>query len=302
MSLTAPTYVGEAHGKVIVTGEHAVVYSHPAVVSGISLSVKITTTVGKAEAPAEFREFYDFALSIFEQSCGVTLPPLSIKVTGSLPLGVGLGGSAAVAAALFRSLDQLQNLNLTDDQILSLVMQTEQFAHGRASGIDPVAVVKGGLLRFQKKGANVKYESLPTAAIQDQSFFLIQSGVPQETTKQMVELVADKLAAQPRLEQVLIDIGQLSFELSQALAAGEFEPEFLNANQRLLVELGVVGEVAQGMVADLVKVGAVAKVTGGGGVIAGSGMILAYHPQITSFEKWLSEQNWDYYPVQLGAG
>jgi mevalonate kinase len=211
-----------------------------------------------------------------------------------------MGSSAAVAHAVFKALGKFFDTALTEKELMDLVQQTETFAHGSPSGVDTVAIIKGGVLKFQRQAGQLTYDSLTAPSFTDRQFLLIQSGKPEETTREMVGLVADNVKSKPLLNQVLSQIGELTQKMVDHLPSALIEPHLLTENQRLLEKLGVVGEKAVSIVGEIEKSGGSAKITGAGGVKAGSGMILAYHDDISVLEQFAADQGYESYKVQLG--
>ena len=77
--------------------------------------------------------------------------------------------------------------------------------------------------------------------------------------------------------------------------------KLIKENERLLEKIGAVGEKAQNMIRKIEASGGMAKVCGGGGVKAGSGMLLAVHPDKNRLMQLIKENKWPYLQVKLGA-
>lgn len=299
-----PLATAVAYGKTILSGEHSVVYGHPAIVSQISLKMHVllfedSFTASDLEYP--YVKLFNEDLSIFKEKYPeVTdkLPVhLTLSVTGDLPLGFGLGGSAAVASASFQALAQLANKSLSPEELLELVQLSENFAHGKSSGVDATAVVHGGLLEFRKKDQQLWHQPIITSALEKRPFFLLSSGKPVESTKEMVMMVKDRMATDPTTKKILKQIGEVTTEFISELKQNTFEPILLQKNERLLEELGVVSPAAQSLISQIEAVGGFAKITGAGGLKEGSGMILAYHSDPFLLEEFSTQHN--LYPYQI---
>jgi mevalonate kinase len=184
VSATAP-------GKIILSGEHAAVYGHPAVVFAVNL--KSTATVSLAikkvaksndEIPAVFIEKI---LSIFEDTFHVSTQNIALSLQTELPIQSGMGSSASLAAAAFKALALWFETTLSKEQLFTMVQETEKIFHGTPSGIDASAIVFGGLMSFQKLEGTYKREQIEIKNGIFPTFFLINSGKPVETTKEMVD-------------------------------------------------------------------------------------------------------------------
>jgi hydroxymethylglutaryl-CoA reductase len=75
---------------------------------------------------------------------------MRIEVFPNVPRAMGLGGSAAMAVAVIRALDQHFQLGLSDDEINALAFRCEEVAHGSASGIDNTVATYGKLLLYKR--------------------------------------------------------------------------------------------------------------------------------------------------------
>lgn len=160
---------GAAPGKVILFGEHAVVYDRPAVAATIRRGLGATAepdssgpvlripTWGReglvVRLHANGREFdamaRAFALAL-EATGNAPDAPLSVTVEGELPLGVGLGSSAAFAVALLRALADFAGEKLSPEALLQGAADLEGVFHGTPSGLDHTVIARGGCLRFRR--------------------------------------------------------------------------------------------------------------------------------------------------------
>ena len=164
-----------APGKIILTGEHAVVYGQPAIVAAIDRRIRIS--VKRAKTKQKYAGFVKYILDKFGVSNQVRL-----TIKSDLPIGSGLGSSAALATVLVWALQPKASLIEKD----KLVKAIEDHQHGKSSGVDQTIVREGGFLRFQK-GEFKQIELTIQEAI------LIDSGKPKESTGEMVKLVAKKI-------------------------------------------------------------------------------------------------------------
>jgi hydroxymethylglutaryl-CoA reductase len=179
---TQPTRIllgsGSASGKVILLGEHAVVYGAHAIATPVPMAVN--AQVFRAEqgirlhipawqidqhfhADAPPAEGAGRILHLLLSRLSLDQVPLHFDVQPAVPKAMGLGGSAALAVALIRALDQGFALNLEDAAINSLALEAEQLAHGRASGIDNTVATYGRSLLFQR-GHDGEMQFSPLAA------------------------------------------------------------------------------------------------------------------------------------------
>jgi hydroxymethylglutaryl-CoA reductase len=156
--------MGVGYGKVILLGEHAVVYGRHAIAAPIPLSIKalvedceegIHLLIPRwgveyrlASNPNERRSFERPAGVVLDQ-LGLSQRAMRIEVFPDVPRSMGLGGSAAMAVAIVRALDKHFNLGLSDDQVNRLAFESEKVAHGNPSGLDNTLACYGKALVFR---------------------------------------------------------------------------------------------------------------------------------------------------------
>ncbi len=281
-----------APGKVILTGEHSVVAGQTAILASLNLGVKATIRVGVLNHHQQQDLYLQHLIALFAKAIDQKVPSFGLKVESSLQEKSGLGSSAAFAAAVLKELAHFCNHPLNLDQLYKLVLEAENFIHGKSSGADPSIVVYEGLIAF-RRGI---FTRISTAALNKRVFFLIDSGAAKESTGEMVA----KVASQVRNQKILHQIGDLSQKMLIDLENGHFDPGLLNENQLFLEELGVVGNVARQIIRKLQQLGAFCKITGAGGVATGSGYILAFHEDAPTFEKELQNWGWPFLRTKLG--
>jgi len=291
----------QSKGKVIISGEHSVVYGMPALVGSIKLFREVVLREPikrKIAQPA----FVDNLFKIFEKKFGHVANDLEVVDLGKLPIGSGLGSSAAYAHAVFLSLLKHFKLSATKEELYEMVQESERFAHGNPSGVDATAVVYGGLLEFLRKEDQIIINKLgdENNVLKKTNFYLIDSGRPVESTKEMVEAVSDRVKSDRVAAKVLEQIGELTTKLITQVRQNKFEVNLLQDNEKLLELLGVVGAKAKKMIEKLEEVGAVAKITGAGGVKGGSGMLLVYSKDQEKLANLIKEKKWKSYQVTIG--
>ncbi len=271
-------------GKVILAGEHAVVYGKMALATSISLGVSVTVV---ENGGSEKNPIINKAIEVAGGDENILL-----KIESELPIGSGLGSSAAVAAATIKAMREYLGKPINEEELFKLTFECEKIAHGNASGLDPAAVVYGGLIAYTK---GQPFERLWIK--QPIKLLLANTGKPIESTKEMVELVAAK-----QTNIVVIDkIAELVKQIREALLNGLEIADLINQNGLLLEELGVVGARAIGLSAQLRQMGASVKIAGAGGVKTGSGMMIVMHPDTTQIKKLLDNKQISYFETEIGG-
>ncbi len=152
------------HGKIILFGEHAVVYGSRAIAAPVPLAVRASVTDTEDgiwvvmprwgveqrlhEDPRKRSSIEETAALILEH-LGLIDKHMRIEVFSEIPRAMGLGGSAAVAVAIIRALNIHFKLGLSDDEVNALAFQAETVAHGTPSGIDNTVATFGRPLLFR---------------------------------------------------------------------------------------------------------------------------------------------------------
>lgn len=269
--------VGRAHSKLILIGEHSVVYGQPAIAFPFKqIEVKVTVkSIGGNTIHIESPFYQGPIEQIPEKMEGIgdcviqTLKVLEqrslglkIQIASSIPIGRGLGSSAAIAIALVRGLFAFFNQKLQHSQLIALVERAEKFAHGTPSGIDMMAASSANPIWFQKQQ---EVESVKIGA----PFHLVvaDSGRVGDTYS-AVKSIRDKYEMKPeKIEESITLLGKWTEEVRLGLAVGDYQKvgEKLNLAHHHLALLGVSDEGLDYLVDTARAAGAIgAKLTGGG--------------------------------------
>lgn len=264
-----------AAGKVILLGEHAVVYGVPGIAAGIERGARAsaarqaagkpsTLTLGGHTYTANDASDLGRAFGALLDSAPRIDAPLDVTAEADLPPGGGLGCSAALAVAIARaSVQAATGETAPDAAIIERALAWERVFHGNPSGIDTAAAALGSCLRFERTTG-----ATPICSPSDLWLTVGYSG-SSASTKQMVEGIAKLKEKRPEtierfLEAVrsLVDNAILAIQAGDALALGRF----LDMNQMLLAGVMLSTEPIETMCAIARREGALgAKLTGSGG-------------------------------------
>lgn len=259
-----------AAGKIILLGEHGVVYGRHALAVPIPDAVSVSIVEARElshDLPADF-------VACLLQELGLEDAAVRINVNSSLPIGKGLGSSAAIAVAIARALNQHYGLALDDERTNAIAFESEKLAHGTPSGVDNTLSTYARPMLFRRDD-DLHVDSLD---IDELPPLLVAWGDETRKTNEMVALVREGREASPAQFDALFDqmdsLSQQGADLLRARAWAELGAA-MNVCHGLLNAIGVSTPHLERMVALARRSGAVgAKLTGAGG----GGSIVALCP------------------------
>ncbi len=273
-------------GKVILLGEHGVVYGYPAVAGPLSWGVTAhgrPASAAKLELPASLRgpgrRLLREAFRAAAEAAGS--PGVSVKLESDLPTSMGLGSSAAVSVACARLLLQARGAPKapTDTEVTRVAWAMEKVFHGTPSGIDHTCSARASLIHFRRKPEATR-PSVRTLTCPRPLKVLVALVGERPATKETVAGLRARQARWPeRYARIFGEIGRLADEGARAVEVGNAEllGDLMNMNQGLLSALGLSSAGIEDMVHRLRRMGALgAKLTGAGG---DGGAVVALFPE-----------------------
>jgi mevalonate kinase len=267
--------MARACGKVIMLGEHAVVYGAPALAVGLDRGVTAearpapVATLRIDERSATAGDGSELSRGLEALLTSVGAPPLAVTARLELPPGSGLGASAALGVAMARAALAVcrPELDLSSDAGRKLVLAAadawERVFHGNPSGIDATAAERGGCLRYSRaEGAS------PVRVARELRLAIAVAGPP-ASTRAMVESVARLFERRPEIkEKSLSGITALVENARLCIEAGDLPGlgKLMDLNQMLLAGLMLSTEDIERACDAARRAGALgAKLTGAGG-------------------------------------
>ena len=296
-------------GKLILSGEHSVVYNHPAVAMAIDRSVVATIEESddgrisfdlpdieerdsftllalhdfKRRAATNYRLFLDGQLGIRD----VLLKPVDlfkfgfitlldglhrkmdsgivIKLKSDLPVGSGMGSSAASVLSELRALGHYLRVDFKPEWYYEFSLETEKLQHGHPSGVDSYISLHGGCAVFE----NGEACSVPLPRMQ---MYLVETGTPETTTGECVVKVKEKFEN----DMIWNDFEDVTREVETAVRENNdaLMRSLLRENHRLLCRIGVVPQKVQQFVSDVEAAGGAAKICGAGATRGDNGGVV----------------------------
>jgi mevalonate kinase len=271
-------------GKIILLGEHAVVYGYPALAAALDRGVTmapVPTPAGGAlrldlrswnlAVSADDDHPVARSLDAIADELDAGNPPLSLIGDAQIPPGAGLGSSAALAVAVARALLTYLKRPLDVATVTRAAGASEALVHGTASGVDVALAIAGGVGVFRRSSGLRSLARVPPLRV-----LVGSSGAPRSTAR-MVEQVATATAGKaddPRLRELggLTDTGTIALLAADGRALGAA----MNRAHALLGDLGVSTPQLDTLCAAARSAGAYgAKLTGAGG----GGAVIAIAPR-----------------------
>jgi mevalonate kinase len=250
-----------APGKLMLFGEHAVVYDRPCIVTAVDLRVRVSVKILATDEvtihspthslphvtdasglltskllPSHIK-FVALAIKKFWGYIGETFG-VHVITQSEFTESYGLGSSSAVTVATIKALSQATNRDISVEDVFKLGYKTVLEAQeGAASGFDVAAAVYGGTLYFVTGGKVI----MPITIIDELPLVVGYSGVKANTVE-YVRKVADRRERYPKIVDLTMDnIESIVKDAKPALEQGDYEKlgQLMNLNQGYLHALGV---------------------------------------------------------------
>lgn len=275
--------VASAPGKVILFGEHFVVYGVKAILCSIDKritvtsklvhnnSIKIESSLGKIEANVD-------SISTLKESSALLMKPIiyivtktlekfkknvgiEIKIESEIPAGIGLGSSSACCVATAASITGLFE-KLTKEEILKFAIEAERTIFQNTSGADCSVCTYGGIIEYDKKSGFKKINSNIDLGL------VIANTAQPHFTSELAEKVRE---FRENNEDLFVSLCEQESNLIQK-ALGALEDrnlltlgKLMTENQSLLERIGISTQKLAFLVEEAKKTAYGAKITGAGG-------------------------------------
>lgn len=304
-----PVVFGKAPGKIILFGEHAVVYGQPAIaipVTKVSATTRVFPNLESAPGQVQLQapdvqlnaDLFDLPTDHpLATAVRLTLeaitpdhtPSFTLQISSTIPVSAGMGSSAAITVAIIRGLSAFLGRPLPPSDVSKMAYEVEKLHHGIPSGID------NSVISYQKPVFFIREKPIQFLHINRPTHWVIADTGEKTPTRETVSAVNMLRAADPeRIDDIFQQIGTLTQKARIALTEGELIAlgSLMNENQRLLEMLNVSSQKLDTLIAEARSAGASgAKLSGGGR--GGNIIALAPSDRIETIEKALIDAGAD---------
>lgn len=297
--------IGKSNGKIILSGEHSVVYGAPAIALPFNLA-EVICEITPAQSGIHFESdlyvgelknipdlmrgikiLIEHLIETFNIKVG-----LNISVLSKIPAQRGFGSSAAVTIAIIKSFYDYTNATLTKHELRKLSNIAEEINHKNPSGIDTETIISNKVLYYDRYNDNKEL-----SFNLDAELIVVDTGTP-ASTKEAVQRVANNLENNfPNLEQ----LGLLTKEIKGNIENCDLTSlgENMTRSHRLLRKIQVSNDKLDDFVEIALRSGAYgAKLSGGG--LGGCMIILSAKDKTTNILKNLKDHyDFQYWAINL---
>lgn len=286
---------GSAPAKIILFGEHAVVYGQPAIAAPVS-DVRARAIV--EPNPPDRRGLhialphFDFPVSIAAETLDSALaltarlvldalhahaPNVTLRIESQIPIASGLGSGAAVSTAFARALAAAVGKQLANETLNALIFEVEKIHHGTPSGIDNTVIV------YERPIYYIKGQPIEPIRVGAPIHLLIADTGVGASTRVAVSAVRTLFESDTaRIQSILDTIGSIAQQARSAMESGDLQMlgRLMRQNHTHLQTLTVSSSELDRLVDEAIGAGALgAKMSGGG---RGGNMIALVTPETES--------------------
>lgn len=321
-----------APGKLILSGEHAVVYGKPALAMAVNRYV--TASITPQETPqisfdlkdlnyasgltlasleqlesriknkyqhfvqGDFKiqdvlhkpfELAQFASSLCLAVLNIELiQGMCIHVQSTIPMGCGMGSSAATILSIIYAISQYLNMDITKESIYRVGLEAENVQHGTSSGLDLLISLHGGCVYYKDHTTTPRV--LPSFPL-----FLVNTGMPESSTGECVMGVAPSFKSSSLGD----DFAAVTDAMDRALNTNPQEmQQVIRENHKLLVKIGVVPERVQKFISQIEQIHGAAKICGAGSVTGDrAGVVLVMTEDEAALQKICEQYQYTILPI-----
>lgn len=279
-AFTPTPTVATAPGKIILVGEHAVVYGRPAIAAPVWGVKAIATLYSRPPGSGctlvapdinlqlQLKETSDdqplaLVTRLALRQVGIEQEPdWQIELRSELPIAGGLGSGAALSAALVQAIFAHTHHPIDAEEVSKIVYESERFYHGTPSGIDNTVIAYGAPLWFVKGEPPQLFHSTQTLHL-----LIADSGIPSPTKETVGDVRRAWNSDRPRYEAWFDEIAEIAYGARRCIESGNAVElgKLFARNQALLQQIGVSSPTLDRLIDAAYQAGALgAKLSGGG--------------------------------------
>jgi mevalonate kinase len=293
-----------APAKVILFGEHFVVYGSPAILAAINKRISVDARIilpnknkivvrSDLGAAGEYNNNNNGEFNTLEggSKAKALLDPLyaavrqvlllrnkkdigiEIGISSRVPPGIGLGSSAASCVATVAAVDSLFQQNPSREKVCKLAIESERLIHKRTSGADCYVSTFGGLMQYY--GKSKSFKNIETK--ESLSLVVASTGIKHSTSELVAGVKRFKDTNRTLFESLSKQASDVCLQACIAIESGKSDKigELMNENQIILQQIGISHHKVRDVIDICSKAGAIgAKMTGAGG----GGAVIALAP------------------------
>ena len=304
------TSIAKAPGKIILFGEHFVVYENRAILGAINKyatvtsektntdNILISSSLGQSSIQKDedvsnvekkFRPFFFIAREVIEKNDfdkGIT-----IKIESDIPIGAGLGSSSACCVAAAASILNLFN-SADEKEVLELAINAEKTIFPNTSGADCTVSVSGGIIEYQKEKGFSKIET------ENEFNFIIIDSEQVHSTDKVVERVRKfKENNSEVFTELCSEEERLITKALDSMKKNDLETigKCMAQNQMFLEQIGVSNDELLSITKEIEKITFGAKITGAGD----GGCIIALTQNDDDLSEYVNTTKYQTYQVTI---
>jgi mevalonate kinase len=282
-----------APAKVILFGEHFVVYGSPAILAAINKRIsvvahtiihdknkivirsdigvageyhnngKFNALEGGSKAKAVLDPLYGAIRQVLLMRNKKNIA-IDIGISSRVPPGIGLGSSAASCVATVAAVDSLFQKNPSREKVCKLAIESERLIHKRTSGADCYVSTFGGLMQYY--GKSKSFKNIETK--ESLSLVVASTGIKHSTSDLVAGVKKFKETNRTLFESLSKQASDICLQACTAIESGKCDKigELMNENQIILQQIGISHHKVRNIIDICSKAGAIgAKMTGAGG-------------------------------------
>ena len=243
--------LGKAPGKIILFGEHSVVYGKPAIAIPVQDLLVITTIKSSKNEVKVFSDKIGLdatlnsltidnairkTIQLFAEEFSINISNVEIKINSSIPVASGLGSGAAVTVSILKALNEYYGVEASLNVLNQIAFDVEKIHHGTPSGIDNTTILFEKPIFFQKD------QPIEILDFKNTYYFVIANTGIQASTKKVVAGVRERYKNnQNKYLDYFYRMGEICKKAKTAFNTGDVKliGELMNKNQYYLDNIGV---------------------------------------------------------------